>query len=70
MIERCLFCGQVIPGKFRKNIDDEGILADISEVLRKHNKIVGGMSDSEAVAMIVRILARKSEDPSEGNEDD
>ena len=66
MIERCLFCGQVIPGKFRKNPDDEGILADISEVLRKHNKIIGGMSDSEAVAMIVRILARKPEDPSEG----
>lgn len=58
MIERCLFCGQIMPNKFRKPSDDEMILADISEVLRKHNKINNGMSHAEAVSLIVRILVK------------
>lgn len=56
MIERCLFCGQIIPAKIKSLDDDEIILADISEIFRKYARITGGMSASEALNQIEEII--------------
>lgn len=42
-------------------MDDELILCDISEVLRAHNKLVGGISHEEAVRRIRDIIQRSPE---------
>lgn len=42
-------------------MDDELILCDISEVLRAHNKLVGGISHEEAVRRI-RAIVNSSDD--------
>lgn len=39
--------------------DDDIILVDITDVLRKHNRISRGLTDSEAVNEIERILSRR-----------